>query len=118
MNERYINFEKFFEIAEIARMDPEERTTYESSLKYYRDMNNVVETAKGEGWQEGLEEGLEKGLKKGLEEGLEKGLEEGEKKKAIEIAKNCLENKIDAKTISTITGLTIDEINDLKHYDK
>ncbi len=96
MNDRYINFENFFEIAEIARMDPEERTTYESSLKYYRDMNNVVETAKGEGWQEGLEE--------------------GEKKKAIEIARNLF-GPLDAETISAKTGLTIDEINGLKQHD-
>ena len=34
-------------------MDNEERSTYENSLKYYRDMNNVLATAKGEGWAEG-----------------------------------------------------------------
>ena len=90
-------FEKFFEIAEIAHMAPEERTTYESSLKYYRDMNNVVETAKGEGWQEGLEEGMEKGMEK------------GEKKKSIEIARNLLD-LLDVETISAKTGLTVAEI--------
>ena len=50
-------FERFFEIAEIAHMDNEERSTYENSLKYYRDMNNVLATAKGEGWAEGKAEG-------------------------------------------------------------
>ena len=98
-------FERFFEIAEIARMDPEERTTYESSLKYYRDMNNVVETAKGEGWQEGLQEGMQKGL--------QKGLQEGEKKKAVEIAKNLLD-VLDTETIAAKTGLTPREIESLK----
>ena len=58
-------FERFFEIAEIAHMDKDERSTYESSLKYYRDMNNVVATAKGEGWEEGLEQGLKQGIEKG-----------------------------------------------------
>jgi len=99
-------FERFFEIAEIAHMDPDERTSYESSLKYYRDMNNVVETAKGEGWDEGLAEGIEKGL--------QEGLKEGRKAQAVEIAKNCLKNGMDIKTIAQITGLSTDEIEKLK----
>ena len=103
-------FERFFEIAEIAQMNPEERTIYENSLKYYRDMNNVVATAKGEGWEEGLQHGIQKGLQKGKEEGLA----EGEKKKAFEIAKNSINQELDSETIATITGLTISEIENLK----
>jgi len=67
-------FERFFEIAEIARMAPEERTYYESSLKYYRDMNNVVETAKGEGWDKGRQEGREEGREEGRQEEAAKTL--------------------------------------------
>jgi len=114
-------FERFFEIAEISQMNPEERTTYESSLKYYRDMNNVVETAKDEGWEagvekgkaEGLEKGMAEGLEKGLEKGLAEGLEKGEKKKAIDIAKKLLEI-LDAETIAEKTGLSIAEIEKIK----
>ena len=32
-----------------------EQETYQNSLKYYRDMNNVVDTARQEGRQEGIE---------------------------------------------------------------
>ena len=42
-------FERLFEAAEIARFSPEEREAYEESLKYYRDMKNVVDTSKEEG---------------------------------------------------------------------
>jgi predicted transposase/invertase (TIGR01784 family) len=91
-------------------MDPEERTTYESSLKYYRDMNNVVETAKGEGWDEGLAEGLA--------EGEEKGKAKGKAEEKIEIAINCLKKEMDIKTISMITGLTIAEVESLNHGNK
>lgn len=48
-------FEKLFEAAEIAKFTPEERDAYEESLKYYRDIKNVVDTS--------MEEGVEKGLK-------------------------------------------------------
>jgi predicted transposase/invertase (TIGR01784 family) len=95
-------FERFFEIAEIAHMDDDERSTYESSLKYYRDMNNVVATAKGEGWEEGLEQGIEQGIEQGKAEGKE------------EVALNCLKQGMASDVISQITGLTVEEIEKLK----
>ena len=39
-----------------------EYDSYETSLKYYRDLNNVIQTAAGEAYQEGREEGREAGL--------------------------------------------------------
>ena len=45
---------QLFEIAEIANFSPVEQVAYEDSLKYYRDLNDVVDTSK----QEGIEEGV------------------------------------------------------------
>lgn len=42
-------FRKLFEAAEIARFDPQEKAQYEESLKYYRDLKNVVDTSYEEG---------------------------------------------------------------------
>ena len=90
--------------------------------KYYRDMNNVVATAKGEGWNsgkaegkaEGLAEGEIKGKAEGLAEGEIKGKAEGKKEQAVEIAKACLKQKMDTENIAQITRLTIQEIEALK----
>ncbi|MBC8110411.1 MAG: PD-(D/E)XK nuclease family transposase [Verrucomicrobia bacterium] len=41
-------FEKAFTIAEIARFNPEQIQQYEDSLKYYRDLKNVIDTAVSE----------------------------------------------------------------------
>lgn len=63
VQEKYVNpltdfgFKKLFEAAEIARFTPEEKGAYEDSLKYYRDLKNVVDTSKEEGKKEGLIEG-------------------------------------------------------------
>ncbi|MGD7037457.1 PD-(D/E)XK nuclease family transposase, partial [Alkalicoccus sp. WONF2802] len=46
-------FLSLFEKARIARFQPEERDAYESSLKYYRDLKNVIDTARDEGREEG-----------------------------------------------------------------
>ncbi len=42
-------FKKLFESAKIERFTPQERKEYENSLKYYRDIKNVVDTSKDEG---------------------------------------------------------------------
>jgi predicted transposase/invertase (TIGR01784 family) len=38
-------FRRFFEMAEVARFSPDEKQSYERSLKSYRDLNNVIQTA-------------------------------------------------------------------------
>ena len=42
-------FMQLFEVARITTFSPVEREAYENSLKYYRDMNGVIETAREEG---------------------------------------------------------------------
>ncbi|MFV0506639.1 MAG: PD-(D/E)XK nuclease family transposase, partial [Bacteroidales bacterium] len=94
-------FTKVFEQAEISKFTPEERGDYESSLKYYRDIKNVIDTAKGEGFSEGME--------KGIIEGMEKGKLE----KNIEIARSMKSKGLDNYIITDITGLTKAEIDKL-----
>ena len=50
-------FQKLFEAAEIAKFTPDEKAKYEESLKYYRDLKNVVDTSFEEGKAEGKAEG-------------------------------------------------------------
>ncbi|MDZ7959504.1 MAG: Rpn family recombination-promoting nuclease/putative transposase [Aulosira sp. DedQUE10] len=50
-------FNELFDVAEIANFSPIEQQSYHNSLKYYRDLNNVVDTSRQEGKEEGrLEE--------------------------------------------------------------
>jgi predicted transposase/invertase (TIGR01784 family) len=50
----------------------------------------------------------------GEEIGIKKGIEKGKKEREIEIAKASLKQNIDISTITLITGLTIDEIQEIK----
>ncbi len=48
-------FEYLFKTtAELEKLMPNERNSYEKSLKYYRDLKNVTDTAKDEGRIEGI----------------------------------------------------------------
>ncbi len=48
------------------------------------------------------------------DEGYENGKQDGEKSKQLEIAKNLLSENIEVNIISKTTGLSIEEINNLK----
>jgi predicted transposase YdaD len=62
-------FMQLFEVAQIASFSQAERESYENSLKYYRDMNGVIETAREEGIQEGKAQGIQEGKAQGIQEG-------------------------------------------------
>jgi len=79
-------FDKLFATAEIARFTPAQVLSYEDSLKYYRDLKNSLDTARGEGKIEGRIEGK------------------------IEIAIKALKKGISINDIIELTGLSEDEI--------
>ena len=100
-------FEKAFEKAELAKFGQEEMDKYESSLKLYRDLKGVIDTAFIEGRSEGKIEGLEEGRQEGLEEGRLEGLQEGK----YNMAKLLKDNGVQIQLIIQTTGLTREEIN-------
>ena len=104
VEERYISlltdkvFDRLFEEAEIARFTPQEQREYEASKKAYRDIKNSVDTAK----REGIAEGMKKGMKQGM------------KQRSLEIARNLLSLGLPVDQITQATGLTEEEIQQLK----
>ena len=87
-------FTRLFEQAEIARFTPDETRIYEESLKHYRDMRNVVNSAE----------------RRGREEGRREGLEEGRKDAKYEAAGKMKAKGFASADIAEITGLTTAEI--------
>jgi len=83
-----------FATAEIARITKEQVLSYEDSLKYYRDLKNSLDTARGEGKIEGRIEGKIEGR--------------------FEIAAKALLKGLSIKDIIELTGLSADEIKGIK----
>ena len=59
-------------------------------------------------------ESFENGMKAGVEEGIKQGVQQGSKQEKLEIAKKMLEKNTNIDFISEVTGLTIDEISNIK----
>jgi len=82
-------FLKFFEIAEIAQLNTQERDAYEDSLKVYWDNINTMNYA------------------------LQEAVQEGRKEEKLLIAKNLLATGVFVDTVVKATGLSVDEVNKL-----
>ena len=76
-------------LAEIAKYSTVEATAYEESLKVYRDLKNVVDTAYDEGKAEGVQQ------------------------KALEVAKRLKDAGLDIETISRCAGLPVTLVEEL-----
>lgn len=83
--------------SELVRMsgDSNERYMYEKRKESILEKVSLIESAE--------------------QKGIEKGLKEGENKKAIEIAQNAINNNLDDNTIQIITGLSLEEIKELRN---
>ena len=94
-------FERFFEQAEIAKVNRQELQNYEYSLKNFWDWYSIMQTAEN------------KSRAKGLAEGRAEGRAEGAEAKNKENARKMKQKGYPVNEISDITGLSIEEIESL-----
>lgn len=104
-------FAKAFEKAELASFGQEEMDKYESSLKTYRDLFAVIDSAFIEGKMEGKMEGVVEGRQEGLQEGLQVGKQEGLQEGKRDMAKLLKDNGAQVELIMLTTGFTKEEID-------
>ena len=82
------------------------------------DSVSVERTLLDDRYQKGMEKGIEKGRAEGRAEGkaegMEEGIEKGMNQRSLEIAKKMLANGMDDASVMDMTGLTAEEIKQLK----
>ncbi len=61
------------------------------------------------------QKGIEKGIQLGEQRGIEKGHSEGERQATPKIARTMLQNGIDRNTVMKMTGLTEDDLAQIRH---
>ena len=88
------SLDRLFRASEIAQFDSEKRLKYEEDMISERDYINILDTAE--------ERGLERGLEQGRAEGISK------------VARTMLKSGMDIKSISSLTGMTEEQIKALR----
>ena len=91
-------FRKFIEECRITKLNNMERKEYKKSVLEYKDVQGAIICAR----EDGIEEGLEKGRMEGLDEGKR------------QLVRNMLAEGIAIETIARISGLSCEEIKDLR----
>ena len=99
-------------------MTKQERMAYDEHLNNIAIELGIVDAAKLEGLMEGHKEGHKEGLAKGREEGLAEGRAEGEMNKGLEIARQMKAEGLPLEMIARCTGLSMEQIKDLKLGEK
>ena len=106
-------FRKLAEITDISTLSREERSKYDESLRILRDNLAAYESAISEGMEKGMKKGLQQGREEGLEQGREEGLEQGREEERTSNARAMKREGISAETISRITGLPLQVVEQL-----
>lgn len=99
-------FQKAFHTAALANLNKKQHAAYEKARLDYLTMKAVIDTAH--------DEGMEEGFAKGREEGREEGRVEGEMKGQARLILNMLQRGANLKQIANFTGMTIEQIEDLR----
>ena len=117
----------------VMKMSKKDRQEYDNYMDAIRTQNSVLDTYRSEGLiegriigrqegreegrKEGRKEGREEGRKEGREEGKKEGREEGKKEEKKQIALNLLKISMPDQSIAEITGLSLEEIIQLKNHN-
>ena len=97
-SEKYPVFRKLAEIGDLRKLSREELELYDEDIKNMRD---IYATRKFD-------------EKRGMEKGMAKGRAEGELSKGLEVARNLLAIGMSWPQIVQITGLTEEQLKQLK----
>ena len=71
-----------------------------------------------QGMEKGIKQGMQKGIQQGIREGMGKGIQQGKLEAKRETAMALLDENMSVEKISQITGLSVDEIENLKRGEK
>jgi predicted transposase/invertase (TIGR01784 family) len=94
-------FEDFFQKANVLKLAFKERSLYNASLSYSRDLHNIEA------------QNYAKGKEEGIAEGEKKGEARGKKETAIQMVRAFKAQGVETRIIMAATGLTADEINQI-----
>ena len=94
---------KLLDEAELAKLNHDERYSYEMSLKRFRDYHNVIDHS------------FVKGIEKGKIEGKIEGKLEGKQESLEEVCEQMLLKGFSPEVISDLTGLSMNQILDIKN---
>jgi len=103
-----------FNIAEVHSWTKKEYEVYDWWLIKEAADRTTAKIKEEKSFNAGIQQGIQQGIKRGIEQGIERGIERGSIQEKYNIAKKMINEKMDIKIISTVTGLPVE---DIKKFD-
>ena len=111
-----------FSARDDAELDEIQATIKEISHERSAELMSIAEKLEQRGLEKGMKLGKEQGIelgiiegkKQGVQQGIQQGIQQGERKKMLEVARNMLEMKSEIGFIVRATGLSREEIEQLR----
>ena len=103
---------------EVMYLDKKEREYYDSQQKRYLDESSRIQEAVEKAVGEAVEKAVGEAVEKAVGEAVEKAVGEAELSKQTEIAKKLIKRNLSNADIAEDTGLTLEQINQLRKETK
>ncbi len=103
---------------EVMYLDKKEREYYDSQQKRYLDETSRIQEAVEKAVGEAVEKAVGEAVEKAVGEAVEKAVGEAELSKQTEIAKKLIKRNLSNADIAEDTGLTLEQINELRKETK
>ena len=113
-SEKDAEFVRLERAMRVSGLDDKEIDNYFNDMMTEKEMRPYIEGARQQGYRKGFEAGVEQGTAESVEKGIEKGIEKGMNLRSLEIARKMLAQGMDEAMVMDMTGLTAEEIKQLK----
>lgn len=109
---KYSNDEEVFALYSAYTRQELEYNTFMADAKE-KGIKKGLKKGLKQGLKQGIQQGIQQGMKQGIEQGMQQGIEKGIEQGKQEIVKNMLNENMDVSVISKVTGLTIEQIEEM-----
>ena len=100
----------------LEEISQDEREIYLAELreKYIMDQKAIEDAGYDKGLKAGITQGIKQGITQGIKQGITQGIKSGISQNQKDIVKKMLNEKFDKNIIHKITGLSVEEINNIE----
>ncbi|BEM07343.1 hypothetical protein SM14VA4_49150 (plasmid) [Serratia marcescens] len=83
--------------------------------QHEEELMTIAQQLEQKGIEKGIQKGIEQGIQKGIQLGEQRGIEKGEREASLKIARTMLANGLDRDAVMKMTGLTADDLAQIRH---
>jgi predicted transposase/invertase (TIGR01784 family) len=106
-------FAELLDEIKLNKLNEKDMKSYQESESKYAGFRVYISGSIRESREEGIQRGLQRGIKQGIQQGRQEGIQQGLQQGIQQIALNALKSGYSPEDISTLTGMSLKQVNEL-----